>query len=244
MKAAGLADMPVVVGGIIPPGGRAENSSGPVCAGSTRRRTSISRASWARSSTSSPRRIEPHERRRRIAGQARRPGSWPAIAAPSPTPSTSSTIAAARAPTPSSCSTPSKVMRAAGGSRLTGAPGAGCVDAARRARDGAAGARADWWASSPSTRRAGRPGGALLGDRFRMGTSARDAGDVFFRSLAARDELGGLAEVAGATSTSRRPSTSSSSRPSASASRKRAWRTSSIRSSSSPSPPPAFCSSS
>src|SRR5690606_23541468 len=46
----------------------------------------------------------------------------------------------------------------------------------------------------PSSR---RTGGALLGDRFRMGASARDAG-VFFRSLAAREELGGLSEVAGA----------------------------------------------
>ena len=49
-------------------------------------------------------------------------------------------------------------------------------------------------AVDPSSR---RTGGALLGDRFRMGSAARDAG-VFFRSLAARDQLGGLSEVTGA----------------------------------------------
>ncbi|MBY0397820.1 MAG: hypothetical protein K2X91_15305 [Thermoleophilia bacterium] len=79
---------------------------------------------------------------------------------------------------------------------LTGAPGAGkstLLDAlatALRARGRTVGILA----VDPSSQ---RTGGALLGDRFRMGASARDAG-VFFRSLAARDQLGGLAEVAGA----------------------------------------------
>lgn len=79
---------------------------------------------------------------------------------------------------------------------LTGAPGAGkstLLDAlatALRARGRTVGILA----VDPSSRKSG---GALLGDRFRMGASARDAG-VFFRSLAARDQLGGLAEVAGA----------------------------------------------
>ncbi|MFO0688998.1 MAG: methylmalonyl Co-A mutase-associated GTPase MeaB [Myxococcota bacterium] len=79
---------------------------------------------------------------------------------------------------------------------LTGAPGAGkstLLDAlatALRQRGRTVGILA----VDPSSR---KTGGALLGDRFRMGSSARDAG-VFFRSLAARDELGGLAEVAGA----------------------------------------------
>jgi LAO/AO transport system kinase len=41
-----------------------------------------------------------------------------------------------------------------------------------------------------------RTGGALLGDRMRLSSAARDAG-VFLRSLAARDRLGGLSEVTG-----------------------------------------------
>ncbi len=47
-------------------------------------------------------------------------------------------------------------------------------------------------AVDPSSRRSG---GALLGDRARVRTAAREAG-VFFRSMAARDRLGGLAEGA------------------------------------------------
>ncbi len=39
-----------------------------------------------------------------------------------------------------------------------------------------------------------RSGGALLGDRMRMGASAREQG-VFLRSMAARDRLGGLADA-------------------------------------------------
>lgn len=79
---------------------------------------------------------------------------------------------------------------------LTGAPGAGkstLLDAlatALRARGRSVGILAVD-PSSPKT------GGALLGDRFRMGAAARDTG-VFFRSLAARDQLGGLSEVTGA----------------------------------------------
>lgn len=41
-----------------------------------------------------------------------------------------------------------------------------------------------------------RTGGALLGDRMRLSSAARDAG-VFLRSLAARDRLGGLSEITG-----------------------------------------------
>lgn len=79
---------------------------------------------------------------------------------------------------------------------VTGAPGAGkstLLDAlatALRRQDRTVGILA----VDPSSR---RTGGALLGDRFRMGAAARDAG-VFFRSLAARDQLGGLSEVTGA----------------------------------------------
>ncbi len=79
---------------------------------------------------------------------------------------------------------------------LTGAPGAGkstLLDALathlrRRGRT------VGILAIDPSSR---KTGGALLGDRFRLGSSARDAG-VFLRSLAARDQLGGLSEVTGA----------------------------------------------
>jgi LAO/AO transport system kinase len=79
---------------------------------------------------------------------------------------------------------------------LTGAPGAGkstLLDAlatALRSRGRTVGILA----VDPSSRKSG---GALLGDRFRMGAAARDTG-VFFRSLAARDQLGGLSEVTGA----------------------------------------------
>ena len=77
---------------------------------------------------------------------------------------------------------------------LTGAPGAGkstLVDAlvsrARR-RDETVGVVA----VDPSSR---RTGGALLGDRIRVRSGAADPG-VFFRSLAARRRLGGLADSA------------------------------------------------
>jgi LAO/AO transport system kinase len=79
---------------------------------------------------------------------------------------------------------------------LTGAPGAGkstLLDALAttlRSRSRTVGILA----VDPSSRKSG---GALLGDRFRMGAAARDHG-VFFRSLAARDQLGGLSEVTGA----------------------------------------------
>jgi LAO/AO transport system kinase len=46
-------------------------------------------------------------------------------------------------------------------------------------------------AVDPSSR---RTGGALLGDRIRVRSAARDPG-VFFRSMAARERLGGLAEA-------------------------------------------------
>lgn len=78
---------------------------------------------------------------------------------------------------------------------VTGAPGAGkstLLDAlvsGLRARGRSVGILA----VDPSSQ---RTGGALLGDRMRLGSSARDAG-VFLRSLAARDQLGGLSEVTG-----------------------------------------------
>jgi GTPase len=78
---------------------------------------------------------------------------------------------------------------------VTGAPGAGkstLLDAMvseLRRRDRTVGILA----VDPSSQRSG---GALLGDRMRLGSSARDAG-VFLRSLAARSQLGGLSEVTG-----------------------------------------------
>jgi len=78
---------------------------------------------------------------------------------------------------------------------VTGAPGAGkstLLDAlvsGLRARGRSVGVLA----VDPSSQ---RTGGALLGDRMRLSSSARDAG-VFLRSLAARDQLGGLSEVTG-----------------------------------------------
>jgi LAO/AO transport system kinase len=76
---------------------------------------------------------------------------------------------------------------------VTGAPGAGkstLLDGlvrALRSRGQTVGAIA----VDPSSR---RTGGALLGDRIRVRSAARDAG-VFFRSMAARERLGGLAEA-------------------------------------------------
>lgn len=84
----------------------------------------------------------------------------------------------------------------AGGARrvgLTGAPGAGkstLLDALVRALR-ARGETIGVVAVDPSSR---RTGGALLGDRIRVRSAARDAG-VFFRSMAARERLGGLAEA-------------------------------------------------
>jgi LAO/AO transport system kinase len=78
---------------------------------------------------------------------------------------------------------------------VTGAPGAGkstLLDAlvsGLRKRGRSVGVLA----VDPSSQRSG---GALLGDRMRMSSAARDAG-VFLRSLAARDQLGGLSEVTG-----------------------------------------------
>jgi LAO/AO transport system kinase len=77
---------------------------------------------------------------------------------------------------------------------LTGAPGVGkstLLDALvrrARSRDETVGLVA----VDPSSR---RTGGALLGDRVRVRSGATDPG-VFFRSMAARDRLGGLAEGA------------------------------------------------
>jgi len=84
---------------------------------------------------------------------------------------------------------------AAGALRIgvTGAPGAGkstlldaCVRSLRQAE-----ATVGVIAVDPSSQ---RTGGALLGDRFRMRSSARDPG-VFVRSMAARERLGGLADA-------------------------------------------------
>lgn len=77
---------------------------------------------------------------------------------------------------------------------LTGAPGAGkstLLDALLRRlreRDETVGVIA----VDPSSQ---RTGGALLGDRVRVRSGATDPG-VFFRSMAARDRLGGLSEAA------------------------------------------------
>ena len=77
---------------------------------------------------------------------------------------------------------------------FTGAPGAGkstLLDAlVRRAR--ARSETVGLVAVDPSSR---RTGGALLGDRVRVRSGASDPG-VFFRSMAARERLGGLAEGA------------------------------------------------
>jgi LAO/AO transport system kinase len=76
---------------------------------------------------------------------------------------------------------------------VTGAPGAGkstLLDAlvrALRARDESVAIVA----VDPSSRRSG---GALLGDRVRVRSGASDPG-VFFRSMAARDRLGGLSDA-------------------------------------------------
>jgi len=83
------------------------------------------------------------------------------------------------------------------GSRIgvTGAPGAGkstlldTLVSGLRKLDRSVGILA----VDPSSR---RTRGALLGDRMRLSSAARDAG-VFLRSLAARDQLGGLSEITG-----------------------------------------------
>lgn len=74
---------------------------------------------------------------------------------------------------------------------LTGPPGAGkstLLDALTRQLR-ARGSRVGIVAVDPSSQRSG---GALLGDRIRVRAGARDDG-VFFRSMAAREQLGGLA---------------------------------------------------
>jgi LAO/AO transport system kinase len=75
---------------------------------------------------------------------------------------------------------------------LTGAPGAGkssLLDAIVRTLR-ASGETLGIVAVDPSSR---RTGGALLGDRIRVRSGASDAG-VFFRSMAARERLGGVAD--------------------------------------------------
>ena len=76
---------------------------------------------------------------------------------------------------------------------LTGPPGVGkstlagaLINAYRKQ-----GKRVGVIAVDPSSRRSG---GALLGDRTRLRTDPEDQ-DVFIRSMAARDQLGGLAEI-------------------------------------------------
>jgi len=76
---------------------------------------------------------------------------------------------------------------------LTGAPGAGkssLLDAIVRTLR-ASGETLGIVAVDPSSR---RTGGALLGDRIRVRSSASDPG-VFFRSMAARERLGGVADA-------------------------------------------------
>jgi LAO/AO transport system kinase len=85
---------------------------------------------------------------------------------------------------------------AAGARRIgiTGAPGVGkstLLDGLVRALR-ARGETVGVIAVDPSSR---RTGGALLGDRVRVRSAASDPG-VFFRSMAARERLGGLAEPA------------------------------------------------
>jgi LAO/AO transport system kinase len=76
---------------------------------------------------------------------------------------------------------------------ITGAPGAGkssllnALVEELRGRERSIGIIA----VDPSSQRSG---GALLGDRMRLGASARERG-VFLRSMAARDRLGGLADA-------------------------------------------------
>jgi LAO/AO transport system kinase len=76
---------------------------------------------------------------------------------------------------------------------VTGAPGAGkstLLDALVRTLRGR-GETVGVVAVDPSSRRSG---GALLGDRIRLRSRASDPG-VFFRSMAARERLGGLADA-------------------------------------------------
>jgi len=76
---------------------------------------------------------------------------------------------------------------------VTGPPGVGKSTLLGRliARYRAAGLRVGVIAVDPSSRRSG---GALLGDRIRLVTDPTDDG-VFVRSMAARDRLGGLADL-------------------------------------------------
>ena len=76
---------------------------------------------------------------------------------------------------------------------VTGPPGVGKSTLLGRliARYRAAGQRVGVIAVDPSSRRSG---GALLGDRLRLLTDPADDG-VFVRSMAARDRLGGLADL-------------------------------------------------
>ncbi|MCP5056587.1 MAG: methylmalonyl Co-A mutase-associated GTPase MeaB [bacterium] len=89
-----------------------------------------------------------------------------------------------------------------GGARrigLTGAPGAGksTLLGALVQRLRSRGQTVGVIAVDPSSQ---RTGGALLGDRMRVRSGSADPG-VFIRSLAARDQLGGLAEAARASVT-------------------------------------------
>ncbi|SEH30849.1 methylmalonyl Co-A mutase-associated GTPase MeaB [Magnetospirillum fulvum] len=76
---------------------------------------------------------------------------------------------------------------------MTGPPGVGksTLMNALIAEWRASGRRVGCIAVDPSSRRSG---GALLGDRTRLATDPEDQ-DVFVRSMAARDRLGGLAEL-------------------------------------------------
>jgi LAO/AO transport system kinase len=76
---------------------------------------------------------------------------------------------------------------------ITGPPGVGKSTLTRALIAGwrGAGLTVGVIAVDPSSRRSG---GALLGDRTRLGTDPEDQG-LFVRSMAARDRLGGLAEI-------------------------------------------------
>jgi LAO/AO transport system kinase len=161
---------------------------------SIRRRTSISRASSGRSSTSSRRaRLPPDPEHARAHAHAVRARERREIARALDLVDDQRPAARALAQ-----ALLENLHGTAGAHRigLTGAPGAGkstLLDAlvrALRARGETLGILAID-PSSPLT------GGALLGDRLRVRAAGADAG-VFFRSLAARERLGGLADAAAA----------------------------------------------
>ncbi|HEY5658684.1 MAG TPA: methylmalonyl Co-A mutase-associated GTPase MeaB [Myxococcota bacterium] len=161
----------------------------PGCAASTPPRISTSRASWARSSTSSRSHSLGTELTQRLLARERDAIPEALNLVDDRRPERRREALALldalerRAPFP-------------GAARIgfTGAPGAGkstLLDALLRLLR-ARGRSVGVVAVDPSSRRSG---GALLGDRIRMRSSGTDPG-VFIRSMAARDQLGGVADAA------------------------------------------------